>query len=156
MATTAAPFNWYDKGELNLHLASIVADDIKVALCFSSYTPNSATHEFFDVSVTNELSTGLGYTAGGQSLATKALTIITAGSYKFTSDNPSWSATGGTLTARLFVLYNNTPSSNKPLIGYGYLNYNGGSPVDVTVADTLPLTILLPSTGWFYTEKVNG
>jgi len=56
----------------------------------------------------------------------------------------------------MFVLYNNTPASNKPLIGYGYLNWNGGTPLDVTTLVGANQSILLPAGGWFKTAKVNG
>ncbi|MCL7422514.1 MAG: hypothetical protein M8364_16610 [Methylobacter sp.] len=157
MAITTAPFTWYDSGLKHLSLPNLLTDDIKVALCTSGYVPNAASHEFFDVSVTNELATANGYTAGGLSLTTKAINSGTnPGEWEVTSDDPSWTATGGSITARLFVLYNNTPASNKPLIGYGYLNWNNGTPLDVSIADTYQLAILIPTTGWFYTQKTDG
>lgn len=157
MATTASPFTWYDNGPKNLSVPGLLTDDIKVALCTSSYVPDKATHEFFDVSVSNELTTANGYTAGGISLASKTIDAgANPGEWEFNSANPTWTASGAGITARLFVLYNNTPVSNKPLIGYGYLNYNDGTPLDVSVADTFALTIIVPATGWFYTKKTDG
>ncbi|WP_020160511.1 hypothetical protein [Methylobacter marinus] len=157
MAITAAPFTWYDKAPKNQSIPDLLTDDIKVALCTSAYVPDAALHEFFDVSVTNELATANGYTAGGIALTTKTLEAgANPGEWEFHSDNPTWTASGAGLTARLFVLYNNTPASNKPLIGYGYLNYNSGTPQDVTVSAGYDLSILIGASGWFYTQKVNG
>lgn len=157
MALTSSPVFWYNKAPKHLSFPGLLTDNIKVALCTSSYTPNAATHEYFDVSITNELPTALGYTAGGQLLTTKTLTESgTPGNWIFSSDNPSWSISGGDLTHRLWILYNDTPASNKPLICYGYSNWNGGTPLDVTTVDTFPLNILIPAGGWFSTIKTNG
>lgn len=157
MATTSSPFTWYSKGIKNLALNTIAANDIKIILVTSAYTPDFANHEFYDVSITNELTTANGYTLGGKSLTTKALTIgVTTGEWHFTSDNPVWGAAGSAIVARAFILYNNTPSTSKPLIGFGYLDYNTGVPQDVTTAATFNLSILVPAGGWFYTQKVNG
>lgn len=157
MATTVSPFNWYSKGIKNVSLSTITTDDIKVILVTSLYVPDFTTHEFYDADITNELTTANGYTIGGISLTTKALTIgINTGEWHFTSDNPVWTAAGSSIVARSFILYNNTPSSNKPLIGFGNLDYNNGSPQDVTTQATFALSILVPVTGWFYTQKVNG
>ena len=70
---------WYDKGIKHLHLDSLLTDDIKVALVLSGYTPNSSTHEYYDVDITNEHTTSSGYTLGGQALTTKTLTTPSAG-----------------------------------------------------------------------------
>lgn len=156
MAATAAPFIWYDKGLKNINLYSILTDDIKVALITSGYTPNVATHEFFDVSITNEHGTSSGYTVGGLALASKTLTSTVAGEWKFDSIDPAWTVAGTDLTAKMYVLYNNTPASNKPLLGYGYLNWNGGTPLDVTTVVGFTETLILPAAGWFKTAKTNG
>jgi hypothetical protein len=157
MAITSAPFNWYDNGLKHLSLPGLLTDDLKVALCASGYVPDEAAHEYFDISVTNQLATANGYTSGGYSLATKAIEAGTnPGEWEFHSDPPVWAVTPAPLVARLFVLYNNTPASNKPLLGYGYLNYNAGTPLDVTTQPNYSFLISLPATGWFYTQKVDG
>ena len=51
------------------------------------------------------------------------------------------------------ALYNNTPVSNKPLIAWGYLDYNGGTPQNVTTLPGVALTILIPASGWFTVQK---
>lgn len=158
MANTTSYFKFYDKGIKNLVTAeNLLTDDIKVILLSSSYTPNTATHEFYDVSITNELITANGYTAGGQSLTTKSLTASgTAGEYIFSSDDPVWTVVTGNLTAFYWAMYNNTPASSKPLIGYGHMNYNGGSPLAVTQSPGFNLTLLLGASGWFKPKKVDG
>lgn len=54
-------------------------DTIKCALTTSSYSPNFDTHDFFN-DVTNEI-TGTGYTAGGATLASVAVTYTAANSW---------------------------------------------------------------------------
>lgn len=91
-------------------------DTIKVALVTSSYTPDQDTHDFFD-DVTNEVS-GTGYTAGGASLANKAVTADnTDNEGVFDADDVSW--TTATITARAAVVYKSTgTASTSALICY--------------------------------------
>lgn len=91
-------------------------DTIKVALVTSSYTPDQDTHDFFD-DVTNEV-TGTGYTAGGASLASKAVTADnTDNEGVFDADDVSW--TTSTITARGAVIYKSTgTASTSALIAY--------------------------------------
>ncbi len=156
MSTTSSPWVWYDNAPKFLSFPGLLTDDIKVALLASGYV-FSAAHQYYDVSITNELSTANGYTLGGQSLTTKSLAAgASSGDWKFLSDNPVWTATGGNIVARSFIVYNNTPSSNKPLLGFAPLDYNGGSPLNVTAIATFNLSIIVPTTGWFASQKVNG
>lgn len=81
--------------------------DVKCMLCTSSYTPNQDTHEAKD-DITNEVS-GTGYTAGGVSLANKAVTYASRVT-KFDADDVQW--TSSTITARYAVLYDNAPAAD--------------------------------------------
>lgn len=54
-----------------------VGDTIKVTLHTATYTPNQDTDDYFN-DATNELAGGTGYTAGGETLASKTLTYDTA------------------------------------------------------------------------------
>lgn len=91
-------------------------DTIKLALVTSSYTPDQDTHDFFD-DVTNEV-TGTGYTAGGATLTTKAVTQDnTNNKGVFDADDVTWSTS--TITARAGVLYKSTgTASTSALICY--------------------------------------
>lgn len=91
-------------------------DTIKVALVTSSYTPDQDTHEFFS-SVTNEV-VGTGYTAGGATLASKAVTADnTDNEGVFDADDVVW--TTSTITARGAVLYKSTGTAGtSALIAY--------------------------------------
>ena len=93
-------------------------DTIKVALVSSSYTPNQDTHDYWDDVSTNEV-TGTGYTAGGETLASKAVTYDSATNVtKFDAADVSW--TSSTITARYAVIYNDSPATAaaKTLVGY--------------------------------------
>lgn len=77
-------------------------DTIKIMLTTSSYTPNIDTHTKRS-DITNEVS-GTGYTAGGATLANKAVTADTTNDRGvFDADDVSW--TTSTITARYAVLY---------------------------------------------------
>jgi hypothetical protein len=93
-------------------------DTIKVMLLTSSYTPNQDTHDYLDDVVANEV-TGTGYTAGGATLANKAVTYDSATNTTILdADDTTWASS--TITARYAVIYDSSPATNatRPLIGY--------------------------------------
>lgn len=110
------------------------ADTIKVILVSSSYTFSASHAQYSDI--TNELSTANGYTAGGATLANAVFTQ-TSGVGKFDADDVVWTASGGAITARRAILYNDT-STNDLLIGSFLLD---ATPANVSVpnGDTLGL-----------------
>jgi len=91
-------------------------DTIKVALVTSTYTPDQDVHDNFD-DVTNEVS-GSGYTAGGATLASAAVTVDnTDNEGVFDAADTSW--TTSTITARGAVVYKSTgTASTSKLICY--------------------------------------
>lgn len=94
------------------------SDDIKVMLVTSSYTPNQDDHDYLDDVQAFE-ATGTGYTAGGQSLAGKTVTLDKPNNVVILDANDvTWA--NSTITARYAVVYDNTGASAaaKPLIGY--------------------------------------
>ena len=108
-------FNSFKAGIMS-GLVDLDSDDINVMLVTSSYTPDIDTDEFMD-DVTNEV-TGTGYTAGGQALAGKAVTVDTTDDEGvFDANNITW--TTSTITAAGAVLYKDTgASTTSPLICY--------------------------------------
>jgi len=109
-------------GKVGYHFATAninwTSGTIKVALCSASYTPDLDAHEFFS-SVTNELGTANGYTAGGATLGTKTTAYISADDQTaLRAANTVWTpATGETLTARYAVVYRDTGSgATSPLM----------------------------------------
>lgn len=115
MAVTAF---WYGVPIKNLltgaNTIDFDSDTLKVALTTSSYTPDQDTHDFFN-DVTNEI-TGTGYTAGGATLGSKAVTYDTASNeIRFDAADTSW--TTATFTARRAVVYKDTGNAaTSPLI----------------------------------------
>ena len=94
-----------------------LSDTIKCMLTTSSYAVNQDTH-VFKSDVTNEVS-GTGYTAAGTTITTPTLGY-TGGTnvIKFDGDDAQW--TSSTITARLAVIYDSTPSTDatRPLLSY--------------------------------------
>jgi hypothetical protein len=68
--------------------------NMKVILCTSSYTPNVATHDYYD-DITNELTTAGGYTAGGAAVANPTVSYTAANSWTAWAANTAY--TVGTL-----------------------------------------------------------
>ena len=108
-------YNNFKKNIMNGSI-DLDTDTIKVALVTSSYTPDQDADEFFD-DVTNEVS-GTGYTAGGATLASAAVTEDTTNDLgKFDAADVTWSSS--TITARGAVIYKSTgTASTSPLIAY--------------------------------------
>jgi hypothetical protein len=146
MANTISLTTWYTGNLQTFNLANLISNDIKIALLTSSYVPSMAHLVYTDL--TNELPSANGYTLGGQALSGKTIT-----GNIFKSTNPSWTATG-TLTAFYWVMYDNTGS--KPLICYGVLDYNNGSPVSLVTQSGDPLTIYVSGSGFFNLIASNG
>lgn len=145
----AATHTIYDNFIENLFLGDMGAldsDDIRLTLHTSTYTPSEANDDAF-ADATNELSTANGYTAGGAALANEAVSLA-AGTVKFDSDDVTWTASGGSITARHAVLHNNTPTTPTadPLISYILMD---NTPADVTADDGEDLTVAPnASNGW--------
>lgn len=143
MATTTGTFVWYNKGKKNLgDTIDIGSDAFAVLLTTSTYTP-AQTHEFVS-DITNEV-TGNGYSR-------KVLSSVTwteaDGTVTFDSDDPVWTASGGSIVARYWILFDNTPATDagKQLLAYGLLD---DTPADVTTTDGNTLTYNVPASGWF-------
>ena len=95
------------------------SDTIKVALLTNAYTPNQDTHDYFDDVSSNEVAATGGYTAGGETLASKTITYD-SGTNVIVLDAADLTWSASTITARYAVVYDATPGSNatRPLIGY--------------------------------------
>jgi hypothetical protein len=93
------------------------SDTIKVALLSSSYTPDQDAHDYFNDVSTYEVS-GTGYTAGGNTLASKTATYDSANNViVLDAADTTWASS--TITARYAVIYDSTgTSSTSALIGY--------------------------------------
>jgi hypothetical protein len=111
------------------------SDTLKLAL--STVAPSqSADTEFSDIT---EITAGNGYTAGGETL-TGVTSTQASGTYTLNSSNVEIGASGGSITYRYAVLYNDT-STNDKLIGF----LDEGSTVVIPDGSKRTFT---PSTGW--------
>jgi hypothetical protein len=117
-------------------------DTFKVMLTSSSYTP-SASHTV-KADVTNELSTANGYTAGGDTLA-NVTWGHSGGTATFNADDTVWTASGGTITARYAVIYDDTAASDQ-LVCYILLDT---TPADVSATTGNTLTLQWNASGIF-------
>lgn len=92
------------------------SDEIKVALFTEIFTPNQDTQEYFD-DLSGEVPNGDGYTTGGVTLTNKSITYNPAdNTVTIDADDVVW--TDASISARYAVIYDNTPTTNKPLIAY--------------------------------------
>lgn len=81
-------------GNATLSLASTI---YRITLHTSASNFATATLGVYN-SLTNEVTEGNGYSSSGKALASEAWTVgASAGQYKFDSDDPLWTATGGTI-----------------------------------------------------------
>lgn len=112
---------WYTNGVKHVVTDTIwTTDTIKVALVTSTYTVDQDAHEFFS-SITNELATANGYTAGGVTLGTKSVAVDTATNQtRFIAAAAVWTATAGnSITARKAIIYKSTgTAATSPLLGW--------------------------------------
>lgn len=118
MTVTAKAFTKFPLSLMNKE-ADLNSDTIKCALFTSSLAPAQTTSQYFDAAPfnANQVATANGYSAGGATLSTPT---IGASSLTTTFDavDPSWTVTGAGFTYRIAVFYDDSPSSNKPLISY--------------------------------------
>ena len=129
----AAPGAWTlvnsARGDI-LNGTFVVGSGYKVALVTSS--SNIAASSEAWSAVTNEVANGNGYTTGGVSV-TLSQTGTTSVNVFFAS-NPSWTASGGSITARWAVLY----KTGSDVLAFALLD---SAPADVVVASGNTLTI---------------
>ena len=143
MAVYTGTNNFYNSWKAEIgKVANLSSDVFKILLTTSSYTPNASTHSVLS-DVTNELS-GSGYAR--QTLGS-VVWSQTAGTATFDFADPVFSAVGGTLTARYWVIFDDTVASpTKPLVAYGLIDQ---TPADVVVTDGNILTFNINAAGLF-------
>lgn len=115
----------------------------KVKLIDNTWTYNKDTATGYINEVTGEV-TGTGYTAGGQALTSVTATYdTTANALVVDCADPSWSATGGALTARRAVFFiDSGTASTSPW----FAMWDFGADVTATNA---PFTVNIDATGVF-------
>lgn len=135
MATFTATLEFYNSFLLrSLTDMNLSTDTFQVGLVTSSYTPDASNHSVL-ADITNELS-GNGYarqTFTGLSIS-QSSGIVT-----WDFNDVVFTATGGSLVARRFFVFNSTLSGS-PLVGFGLLN-SANLDVTTTAGNTLTLQI---------------
>lgn len=142
----AGTFTLYNHFAESIGDGSIDLDthSFKIALLDSGYSPSGAHSQWSNVSG-DEIAGSYGYTTGGATL-TSVTWSQTGGTATFDSDNQVWSASGGSISARYAVIYDDT-HANDALIGYVLLDT---APADLTATDGNTMTVgPHASNGWF-------
>ena len=138
----------YNKHRLLVNEGSVDLDTTayKVALFDATTNALDATHEKLG-DLTGELSTANGYAAGGRALANVTL-VQTVDEVVWSADNPAWTASGGSIEAKVAVCYADGTFGGitNPLAWFVDLDDSSGS-ATVTAADTEILTLQLTTNG---------
>lgn len=145
MPTTTGTFVWYNKGKKNLFgdVDLETSLDLRFLLTTSTYTPSATTHEFVS-DITNEVS-GNGYAR--VAVTSEGWTEPVAGTWRLDFDNPTWTASGGSIVAHYWVAHiYNASDAAAPLLAYGLLDV---TPADVTTTDGNTLTANINASGFF-------
>lgn len=142
----AGKWKIYEAAKLGIANGEIDLDthSFKIALFLSTSNCNTLSGTTALASLTNQVATANGYTQ-----STKAVTITTANSGgTITVDettNPVWTASGGSITARFAVIYDDTHASKQALC----VCLLDTAPADVTATDGNTFTITMPASGLF-------
>ena len=105
-------------GHMGQKRINFLTDTFKLTLHTSTYVPDQDNHSF-QSSLTNELATGSGYTAGGATLTSLTFTY-NAATNTWTWDAADVTFVSSTLTWRTAVITDTTPgtAATNPLICY--------------------------------------
>jgi hypothetical protein len=150
MATTTGTLIVYDsyKREMQNKNVDVDTDTFIMGLSESGYTPSRATHEAL-ADITNEVS-GNGYAR--ETLTGVTLTEPVGGTWRFDADDPVFTASGGSIVARWWWLFNDASTSPLDMLCfYGLLD---DAIADVTTTDTNTLTVQVNASG--FTELSGG
>ena len=142
----AGKWKLYEQAKLDIAngLMDLDTHSFKIALFTSVSNCNTLSGTTTLASLTNQVATANGYTQNS-----KAVTLTTANSGgTITVDettNPSWTANGGSITARFAVIYNDTHASKQALC----VCLLDTAHADVTATDGNTFTITQNSSGIF-------
>jgi len=142
----AGKWKLYESAKLAIANGEIDLDShsFKIALFASTSNCDTLSGTTTLASLTNQLATANGYTQNS-----KAVTITTANSGgTITVDettNPVWTASGGSITARFAVIYDDTHASDQALC----VCLLDTTPADVTATNGNTFTITIDALGLF-------
>ena len=128
-------------GDTTINLSS---HTFKAALFQSTSNAATVTTNQFYGDLTNEVANANGYTTGGATL-TGVTWVKSGGTTTWDANDPSWTASGGSIVARFAVIYDNTTAS-KHLVAYCILD---STPADITVSNGVTFTLTLNASGIF-------
>lgn len=146
---------------------NLTTDVIKMVLLTSSYVPNKGTHRYYS-DLTNELPTANGYTNGGQTITSMAVTVTNTNDVQTLTINGSPTAGGftltftdntGTVATTASIVFNPTAAAIQsalqalPNIGANNVAVSGTNPYTITFQQSLGAT-LLPILG--HTDSLTG
>jgi hypothetical protein len=142
----AGKWKMYESAKLAFANGTIDFDShsFKINLYLSTSNANTLTAATITKlsDITNQVATNFGYTQN-----TKAVTITTANSSgTITIDettNPVWTASGGAITARFAVIYDDSHASDMPIA----VCLLDTAPADVTATDGNTFTITMNASG---------
>jgi hypothetical protein len=142
----AGKWKMYESAKLAFANGTIDFDShsFKINLYLSTSNANTLTAATITQlsDITNQVATNFGYTQN-----TKAVTITTANSSgTITIDettNPVWTASGGAITARFAVIYDDSHASDMPIA----VCLLDTAPADVTATDGNTFTITMNASG---------
>lgn len=147
----AGKWKFYDLAKLYLADGTFDMDSTsnwKCALYLSTSNANtlgSGVDVYGDL--TNEHANGNGYTTGGVAIGSQTWTN-SSGTITWDTADAVWTASGGSITARFAVIYNNATLNGivKPLLCVCLLDT---APADVTATDTNTFTVQMNASGLF-------
>ena len=142
----AGKWKLYEAAKLAIANAEIDlnGDSFKIALFLSTSNCDTLSGTTGIANLTNQVATNFGYTQN-----TKEVTITTANSSgTITVDettDPTWTASGGSITARFAVIYDDTHASKQALC----VCLLDTAPADVTATTGNTFKITIAATGLF-------
>jgi hypothetical protein len=81
-----------------------------------------ASHSTLAATGGTEVTSGTGYTTGGQALTGVAVTTTTTNDAKFDANDAVWTASGGSITASYAIIYNDTDTDAPPV---AFIDFDG-------------------------------
>lgn len=116
----------------------------KIALFLSTSNCDTLTAHDALADLTNQVATAFGYTQNSKAVT---LSVSESGGTVTVDEttNPVWTASGGSITARFAVIYDDTHADDMPLC----VCLLDTAPADVTATDGNTLTITMNASGLF-------
>lgn len=141
----AGKWKLYDTAKVNIGNGTTDLDthNFKIALFTSASNCNTLTNSTLS-QLTNQVAGANGYTTGGNLLSSVTWTQ-TGGTATFDAADPVWTASGGSITARFAVIYDDTSASDSLLC----VCLLDTAPADVTATNGNTLTIQFNASGIF-------